>query len=1091
LPKSKSTQQSTATPARQDFSRKPPPLVQPPSNSHPQTQQTTPPSDLSQKNKKVVYAITGLGVLTVLVVAAILSFTFFFRSNESKATRKPEPNQVVKKKFVRPGGTIAENAKSRQPAAGMVQGGSAEYFDGLYFDEAPTRAKTVRGTKQVVYPNRPSTGQEYGEGWQAFHSYGFEHFKATTAMSSDSQQRTIEWAQNTIKSICSRYQSNKKKLYLKQADELSQLPEFKSDPFLNFLHATINRINGNSEEATRLSRKALEQFKESTYPARFPALAHLCLSNVLKESGAQRRKSVLDEEIDALLYWLEEDFRAEPFEHRYVDLLLKSLVNRASSKEFGKLDEFLGRLDEGESVPEWLRLMFKARVFQKKAWLARGTGYARSVTPQGWKDFKKFQKLASGFYQEAIKVNPNFPEAATEMINIARAGNTEESADFWFGKAIESQLDFTPAYHELLYNLYPRWNGSVPEMLKFGQECWQTERFETAVPFMLMEAYHEASREMDPRQRTKFLNDKAMMQDLLDCILSLESAGRELYIGPDLLEPTFLTTAAAILASRLGDFELAQVKFEEVGTELNQFALSRFDVLLKPEKIRSRTYVMNGRFASQAKKLESLQKTYDDMLRNRKQIDKLLTDVLADEGLDQAGKIYFGDFRNTHDLEDRYMNGDSISLDFQSYFWENRNFEQVNVIDSNTLEIDNRDGEASYYHLSRLPLVGPKTVEWEMKFLERKQHSTIFNNACGITLAKSTDLNVLVGIIPHSFRLVVSYDGLSDPIKTALNRPQDSTYRIKVNISQGYLEVFVNGHLAFVSQDPSIRPVPLLAIEQPREATDRGKVQFANLQVQQWANAPPRNDPEELQAHYERMVKRTPNNPMHHFRLGMAYHQNEKFEKAESSYRSAIDRGMDKGRLAIYLGDLCDRDRRFDEANEFYLSAVKYGMTNPAKLQDMNQGTQEAFNQYKPTCSMYSVAGARYKWNQLSHPDAKIREAFQATDDKLSSGQWESNVPWIHHKIVAQWFAQRGNFRAATNRCKGLIAGVAPAQGEKGLKKQLAAYGQEQVFTVAIDDPTYRPFYLDSGDLMFFETFEKSRARVLENTRIPQLERMR
>ena len=99
-------------------------------------------------------------------------------------------------------------------------------------------------------------------------------------------------------------------------------------------------------------------------------------------------------------------------------------------------------------------------------------------------------EIARDHFEEAYRLDPTRPEAATEMIEIAMAGHARSGEDerFWFKRAVTAQIDWPVAYGTMRWALRPRWGGSYDAMYRFGLECMQSGRYDTDVPFQLIRA---------------------------------------------------------------------------------------------------------------------------------------------------------------------------------------------------------------------------------------------------------------------------------------------------------------------------------------------------------------------------------------------------------------------------------------------------------------------------------------------------------------------------------------------------------------------------------------------------------------------------
>ncbi len=132
-----------------------------------------------------------------------------------------------------------------------------------------------------------------------------------------------------------------------------------------------------------------------------------------------------------------------------------------------------------------------------QGWAARGGGFASTVKEDKWETFHTCMDQAREHAEKAWEAFP-CPEIAAHFIQIARSRAKEPNEwRKWFDEAAALQMDYDDAYDALEFTLYPRWHGSHREMLKFGEECLATRRFDTVVPSRYEEAVRNISSESD------------------------------------------------------------------------------------------------------------------------------------------------------------------------------------------------------------------------------------------------------------------------------------------------------------------------------------------------------------------------------------------------------------------------------------------------------------------------------------------------------------------------------------------------------------------------------------------------------------------
>jgi hypothetical protein len=168
-------------------------------------------------------------------------------------------------------------------------------------------------------------------------------------------------------------------------------------------------------------------------------------------------------------------------------LLFNHLAPTVAALPADELEEVLATILDTDMDP-WVKHMVAGDLEVRVAWEARGTGWARDVKKEAWQLFERHIKLARDHFRSAWEIDPSAPEAATELIGIARSASLlREDVREWFDRAVAAQFDHLPAYSRMRNALLPRWGGSHRAMRDFGRECLETGRFDTMVPYQLME----------------------------------------------------------------------------------------------------------------------------------------------------------------------------------------------------------------------------------------------------------------------------------------------------------------------------------------------------------------------------------------------------------------------------------------------------------------------------------------------------------------------------------------------------------------------------------------------------------------------------
>lgn len=141
-----------------------------------------------------------------------------------------------------------------------------------------------------------------------------------------------------------------------------------------------------------------------------------------------------------------------------------------------------GSLTRGDLLVDW-------------AWDARGGGWARDVTREGWKDFGARLEVALAEYNEALRINPKGWEAHAALLTIGKALGLPRD-DFMkkhFQAAIRLRPRDSQAYERMFESLMFRWGGTRDELLEFSKLCIETNYWLDGIPDIGRRAFEEVT----------------------------------------------------------------------------------------------------------------------------------------------------------------------------------------------------------------------------------------------------------------------------------------------------------------------------------------------------------------------------------------------------------------------------------------------------------------------------------------------------------------------------------------------------------------------------------------------------------------------
>jgi hypothetical protein len=260
------------------------------------------------------------------------------------------------------------------------------------------------------------------------------------------------------------------------------------DPLLRYL---CGRVSEETHFQKKVYAEALTGFITSKYPKVWGWFAAIRQDELLREMNEPSRSVQ-----DTSLSFFQEMLQDGSYTEEESPLLLQDLLSFSDwFEEHG--DVVCRYLESAKTVPKWVSLTARGHYYVDQAWKCRGTGWAKSVTKDGWKGMRANLEKASRSFQEAYRLRPDRPEPAAGMINVALGigkGNARKDMRLWFDRAVTAEFDYLKPYHGLRYGLWPRWYGSDEDILNIGKLCLDTARFDTEVPFEYLQSVYDLKR---------------------------------------------------------------------------------------------------------------------------------------------------------------------------------------------------------------------------------------------------------------------------------------------------------------------------------------------------------------------------------------------------------------------------------------------------------------------------------------------------------------------------------------------------------------------------------------------------------------------
>ncbi|MFO0900046.1 MAG: DUF4034 domain-containing protein [Pirellulales bacterium] len=110
-----------------------------------------------------------------------------------------------------------------------------------------------------------------------------------------------------------------------------------------------------------------------------------------------------------------------------------------------------------------------AGMYIQYAWDARGSGFAYSVTEEGWRAFAGRIESAERLLEEAVDLEPNDCEAYGKLITVGKALSwPEERVSKYVDKVLAIDPNYYTVYRDMADFLRPQWQGEPGDIAKFA-----------------------------------------------------------------------------------------------------------------------------------------------------------------------------------------------------------------------------------------------------------------------------------------------------------------------------------------------------------------------------------------------------------------------------------------------------------------------------------------------------------------------------------------------------------------------------------------------------------------------------------------------
>ncbi len=358
----------------------------------------------------------------------------------------------------------------------------------------PTQAKTEPSTAEVIYPQKTMSELDQYLLWVKFRREIVDYFEQQNHQGlDDSAKRTaIDLMNRFFDSEVNQLEDQELTDLFEQGVALEkQHAILFREPGFQYVLANISIANNKMREGYNRFHRGNIQFTNYEYPARFPVLAYEEYHRVSTTVSTQAGNVVpFVGYYTALRYWIEHDFRESPEYYVIVYNRLRNFLFRCMDHQsWNLMSDYHDFVVQQIHLPEWVRTMFRGEYYKRLAWRIRGTGFVSSVSPENWQQFKDLSRRSVGFFQTAAEINPYFVESTNQLVALSVEGFIDDPMEKWYEIGRKNNPEALSPFHYLLRGYLPQWNGSIEQMVALGREYGAIERYDSALPFGIVEAF--------------------------------------------------------------------------------------------------------------------------------------------------------------------------------------------------------------------------------------------------------------------------------------------------------------------------------------------------------------------------------------------------------------------------------------------------------------------------------------------------------------------------------------------------------------------------------------------------------------------------
>ncbi len=755
------------------------------------------------------------------------------------------------------------------------------------------------------------TDQQFRQGGAEYHAKRVDDYRRLTADPEAVRDRAADYIGEVVRQAWIVRDESKWKALRDQGESLRK--EGAADPLVGGAYALAVAKSGDGiDKEKAVWKDVLKQFESTTYSPAWQLAAATRLTELSRNRDPSQEAAAMKFAGPVVPVLLKAEH--EPKSLRYVWHELSEFLSLADIDQKKVLWE--SSLKAKDEIDPWLWNLWAGEFHVSLGWHFRGTGFASKVTPEGWQKLHENLKIAEEHLEEAHRLLPDAPEAASRMISVAKASNTELSPREWFDRAVAAQFDYMPAYSAMLACLLPRWGGSYDAMLAFGQECAATNRFDTTVPWLMIAVIQGAGRDIDvmrnyrdPPTLGALEAEKIWTRD------GHYELARPVLLGyaadPNSpLDKRFVQTLhlwIAVNAAPWGEgpsMAEARELADALGDDYAPTVLSSRGS--RPKFMVSRIYAMTGPAAADCVRADRM--IYPLEKREFPGVRKQAFDLYLQaekETNDPRAAVYFKARKAELETDLKLETSGWVDVKFEPEFidlyhhagdwtWE----------DERTIVGGSRAGGALFLRLD-LYTKPPLEFEFDMEQLPTGRQQSPLGLRIGRVAGSedSTRRGRMFWANPS-----LGEAGITEcpayPKYMEIEKNMNQKLRMHVRVWPEHHEFYVNGKSCEYVPPTTFDSAPPYVLESMPWLVGTSKARFSNLRIRRLDYGPPPavDDLDNRVTYYNRLIEDYPDYARPRFLRGLAYYYQKEYDKTLADFLAASELGRDSPNLDLMIG---------------------------------------------------------------------------------------------------------------------------------------------------------------------------------------------